>query len=92
MSPFKNEAITVMLVDDSAVVRGLMSRALKAEDEVEVVATANDGPMALDVLKGQKVDIIILDIEMPVMDGLTALPALLKLSPNSHVIMVSTLT
>lgn len=91
LSP-KSEPITVMLVDDSAVVRGLMARALKAEEDIEVVATANDGQMALDVIKGQKIDIIILDIEMPVMDGLTALPALLKLSPYSHVIMVSTLT
>lgn len=92
MSLPTNEPINVMLVDDSAVVRGLMSRVLKASDDITVMATANDGQMALDIIKNHKIDIIILDIEMPVMDGLTALPALLKLSPNSHVIMVSTLT
>lgn len=81
-----------MLVDDSAIIRGLMQRALKADEQIDIVATAVDGKMALDVLKRIPADIIILDIEMPVMDGLTALPELLKLSPKTRVIMASTLT
>lgn len=82
----------VILVDDSAVVRGLVQRALAAEPSIEIVGSAVDGQMALDVLKRTPADIIILDIEMPVMDGLTALPEILKLSPKTRVIMASTLT
>jgi two-component system chemotaxis response regulator CheB len=84
--------IRTVLVDDSAVIRGLMQRALSADPEVEIVATAMDGQMALDVLKRIPADIVILDIEMPVMDGLTALPEILKRHPNVKVIMASTLT
>lgn len=84
--------IRVMLVDDSAVVRGLYDRALKADDAIEVVASASNGEIALNMLKTTQADVIILDVEMPVMDGLTALPELLKISPISRVIMASTLT
>ena len=86
------QKIRVMLVDDSAVVRGLMNRALSADPGIEIVASAVDGQMALDVLKRLPADVIILDIEMPVMDGLTALPKLLQQSPSTRVIMSSTLT
>jgi two-component system chemotaxis response regulator CheB len=84
--------IRVMLVDDSAMVRGLMQRALKAEALIDVVAVAANGALALETLKKQPVDVIVLDIEMPVMDGLAALPELLKISPRTKVIMASTLT
>ena len=86
------DPIKVMLVDDSAVVRGLMSRALKADPNIEIVATASDGEMAIKVLQQHTIDVILLDIEMPVMDGLTALPRLIELSPCTHVIMASSLT
>jgi len=85
-------AIRVMLVDDSAVVRGLLSRALEAEPGIRVTASVADGRMAIDTLRRRPVDVIVLDIEMPVMDGLTALPKLLEVSPNTPVIMASTLT
>jgi two-component system chemotaxis response regulator CheB len=81
-----------MLVDDSAIVRAMIQRALTADPGIEVVATASDGAMAIESLRRIPSDIIILDIEMPVMDGLTALPELLKASPKPRVIMASTLT
>ncbi|GFZ99062.1 chemotaxis response regulator protein-glutamate methylesterase 1 [Elstera cyanobacteriorum] len=84
--------IRVMLVDDSAVIRGLFTRALEADPELQVVASVGDGKMALNALKRQKVDVIILDIEMPVMDGLTALPLLQEIAPSVPIIMASTLT
>lgn len=84
--------IRVMLVDDSAVIRGLFTRALEADPEIQVVASVGDGRMALNALKRYEVDICILDIEMPVMDGLTALPQLLEAKPDLPVIMASTLT
>ena len=65
--------IRVMVVDDSAVVRGLINRHLSSEAGIDVVASAANGEMALAELSRREVDVVVLDIEMPVMDGLTAL-------------------
>jgi two-component system, chemotaxis family, protein-glutamate methylesterase/glutaminase len=82
----------LMVVDDSAVIRGLLTRSLEADPEVEVLASASNGEMALNALSRHDVEIVILDIEMPVMDGLTALPKLLAVKPGLKVIIASTLT
>jgi two-component system chemotaxis response regulator CheB len=92
MSATINPPIQVMLVDDSAVVRGLLTRALEADPNVRVVATVADGQMALNALQRHQVEVAVLDIEMPNMDGLTALPKLIALDPSLQVIMASTLT
>jgi two-component system, chemotaxis family, protein-glutamate methylesterase/glutaminase len=84
--------IRVLIVDDSAVVRGLWARLIDAEDDMRVVASAWNGRAALDVLNRKEVDIVLLDIEMPEMDGLTALPKILEAFPSTRVIMASTLT
>jgi two-component system chemotaxis response regulator CheB len=82
----------VMVVDDSAVIRGLLSRALEGDPELRVVASVGDGQMALNALSRQSIDVIVLDIEMPVMDGLTAIPKLIAIDPAVKIIMASTLT
>ena len=82
----------VMICDDSAVIRGAISRMLEADPGVQVVARVANGQMAVDELKRTQVDVLVLDIEMPVMDGLTALPLLLRADPGLKVIMASTLT
>ena len=87
-----NAPYEVMLVDDSAVIRGLLSRALERDPQISVVASVANGQMALDSIKRRSVDVVVLDIEMPVMDGLTALPKLLAAKPGLQVIMASTLT
>lgn len=84
--------ISVMLVDDSAVVRGLVTRALSGHAGIEIVASACNGLMALNMLPKHKPDVMILDVEMPEMDGMTALPRLLAAQPELVVIMCSTLT
>ena len=83
-----------MVVDDSAVIRGLITRMLEGDPEISVVASVGNGQLAVNQLERhpKAIDVIILDIEMPVMDGLTALPLLLKVDPNIKVIMASTLT
>lgn len=81
----------VMVVDDAVVVRGLMARWL-AEAGMEVVGTYRNGKVAVDDVERVSPDVIILDIEMPEMDGLTALPLILKKKPNVLVIVASTLT
>lgn len=84
--------IAVMVVDDSLVIRGLISRMIKETPGLEVVASVADGAQAVKQIEKLEVDVVVLDIEMPVMDGLTALPKLLKARPNVKVIMASTLT
>lgn len=84
--------IRVLVVDDSAVVRGLISRQLNAEAGMGVVATAANGELALAELARREVDVVVLDIEMPVMDGLTALTEIVARYPAVRVVMASTLT
>jgi len=81
-----------MIVDDSAVIRGLLTGFLEADPEILVVASVSNGQMALDRLNRTDVEVVVLDIEMPVMDGMTALPLILKKKPGIQVIMASTLT
>lgn len=91
--PSDGEPIKVMIVDDSAVIRGLISRMLEAESGIKIVASVGNGKFAVDQLtRHPEIDVIVLDIEMPVMDGLTALPLLLKASNTVKIIMASTLT
>lgn len=91
--PSAGHRIGVMIVDDSAVVRGLVTRMIATEPSLTVVASVGDGARAVAELKRRTdVDIVVLDIEMPVMDGLTALPQLLAVRPGLPVLMASTLT
>jgi two-component system chemotaxis response regulator CheB len=84
--------IRVMICDDSAVIRGAIANILLADPGIEVAAKVANGRAALDALKLHDIDVVVLDIEMPVMDGLTALPLMLAASPGLSVIMASTLT
>lgn len=86
------DAYRVMVVDDSAVIRGLISRWLDADPAIQVVATAHNGVMALRNLASSRPEVIVLDVEMPEMDGMTALPQLIAADPYIQVIMASTLT
>jgi two-component system chemotaxis response regulator CheB len=84
--------IRVMVVDDNAVVRDLLSRWLNAEPEIEVVAALRTGREAVDQFERHRPDVVLLDIEMPVLDGLKALPLLLAMDRDLVVVMVSTAT
>ena len=72
------DSIKILIVDDSAVLRGLVARLFEKEPGMEVKGTASNGEIALSMLKSNPVDLVILDLEMPVMDGLTVLPLILK--------------
>ena len=84
--------LRVMVVDDSAVIRGLLTRSLESDPDLAVVASVGDGQQALNALQRHDIEIVILDIEMPVMDGLTALPKIIAAKPGIPVVMASTLT
>ena len=79
----------VMVVDDSAVARGVIKRILDEVPGIEVVATAVNGEQALKVAQQTRPDLVILDIEMPVMDGMATLPRLLTLDPDLKIIIAS---
>jgi two-component system chemotaxis response regulator CheB len=84
--------IRILVVDDSVVIRRLLADTLAGDRALEVVGTASDGRIALAKISLLKPDLITLDIEMPVMDGLEALREIRKLYPRLPVIMFSTLT
>ncbi|MEM6664806.1 MAG: chemotaxis response regulator protein-glutamate methylesterase [Pseudomonadota bacterium] len=86
------DTIRVMVVDDAVVVRGLLGRWLAEEPGIDVIGAYRNGKLAVEALDTIDPHVIILDIEMPEMDGLTALPLLLKKKPRAAVIMASTLT
>lgn len=88
----RSEKVKVMVVDDSAVIRGFWTKVIDAQPDMSVVTTAINGLTALDAFKFHQPDLVILDLEMPVMDGLTALPFFISKNSNAKVIVVSALT
>lgn len=83
--------IRVLVVDDSAVMREMISDYVAAADGMEVVGKASDGKRALDMLASREADVVTLDVQMPHLDGLATLDAILQSKPVP-VIMVSSLT
>jgi two-component system chemotaxis response regulator CheB len=89
--PLKRKA-RVLIVDDSAVIRTVISKTIKSQEDMEVIGVAFNGDMAVRNIKTLDPDIVILDIEMPIMDGITALPLILKEKPGLRVLICSTLS
>jgi two-component system chemotaxis response regulator CheB len=88
----RHQPLRVMVVDDSAVIRGLISRWIEAEADMTVVASLRTGVDAVNQVARVAPDVVVLDIEMPDMDGISALPLLLEKRRDLVVIMASTLT
>ncbi|MEZ2144489.1 chemotaxis response regulator protein-glutamate methylesterase [Bradyrhizobium sp. DN5] len=84
--------LRVMIVDDSVVIRGLISRWIGAEHDMEVAASLRTGLEAVNQIERINPDVAVLDIEMPELDGLSALPQLLAKKRDLVIIMASTLT
>jgi two-component system chemotaxis response regulator CheB len=87
-----DQPIRVMVVDDAVVVRGLVSRWIEEEPGLALAASLRNGRDAVDQLDRVDPDVVILDIEMPVLDGISALPLMLAKKRDLVVIMASTLT
>lgn len=82
-----------MVVDDSLVIRGVLRRVVESDSDLELVRTVCNGQEAIDALRQDpSIDVVVLDIEMPVLDGIATLPELLKIKPKLIIIMASTLT
>src|SRR5580692_3231465 len=86
------EPLRVMVVDDSAVIRGLISRWIASEPDMVVAASLRTGLDAVNQIERVDPDVAVLDIEMPELDGISALPRLLAKKRNLIIIMASTLT
>src|SRR6478672_11937332 len=88
----RQDPLRVMVVDDSVVIRGMISRWIGAEPDMQVTATLRTGLEAVNQLEKINPDVAVLDIEMPDLDGLSALPQLLAKKRDLVIIMASTLT
>lgn len=83
--------IKVIVVDDSVFMRKILSDLINSHPNIEVIDTAKNGEEAIEKIKKQRPDVVTLDVEMPKMDGITALKKLMKLSPVP-ILMLSSLT
>lgn len=96
--PRRSQAVArVMLCDDSVVIRGAIARMLDGDAQIQVVARVANGRQAIEEVvrqskAGTPIDVVVLDIEMPIMDGMAALPQILAAEPGIRVLMASTLT
>lgn len=79
----------MLVVDDAANLRELLTLLLETEDDFEVVGTASDGEAAVDLATSLRPDIVLLDLAMPVMDGMEALPRIRDLLPEAIIVIFS---
>src|SRR6185437_1844261 len=86
-----DDVINVMIVDDHVLYRAGVKNALSSKKDIKVIAEADNGAHLLNILKGIQPDVILLDIQMPIMDGITALPEVKKLYPGIKIIMLTLL-
>ena len=92
MTESTKKKLRVLIIDDSAFMRRLISDMLNSDANIEIADTARNGKEGLEKAIALKPDIITLDIEMPLMNGLDTLAELMKLTPVPKVIMLSSLT
>src|ERR1700681_1079531 len=81
-----------MIVDDSLVVRKVLTDVLSCDPDLAISGWASNGHLALAKLQALRPDIILLDIEMPEMNGLETIPGIRKILPHAPIIMFNTLT
>ncbi|MHB1010041.1 MAG: response regulator transcription factor [Propionibacteriaceae bacterium] len=82
--------IRVLLVDDQALVRSGFRMLIESSDDIEVVGEADNGAQALDVLSRTPVDVVLMDIRMPVMDGVEATRRIVASGSGAHVLVLTT--
>src|SRR6195952_5707900 len=87
--PESNATIKVIIADDHALFRAGVKTALSVKRDIELIAEADNGMQLLNLLKHMEPDVILLDIQMPIMDGIATLPEIRKLYPQVKVIILS---
>ena len=83
---------TVVIIDDSSVIRSALAKIIDTDPNIEIIGSGANGSIAISMARTKQPDIMLLDVEMPVMDGLTAIPGILESSPSTKIIMCSSLT
>lgn len=91
MKPDMQEPIKVIIADDHVLYRAGVKTALSSKKDIKVIAEADNGMHLLNLVKSVQADVILLDIQMPIMDGITALPEVKKLCPQTKIIMLTML-
>ncbi len=89
MSKEISSPIKVIIADDHVLYRAGVKTALSTKKDIQVIAEADNGMHLVNLIKNLEADVILLDIQMPIMDGITALPEIKKISPNTKVIMLT---
>lgn len=89
MKTENEDLIRVIIADDHVLYRAGVKTALSSKKDIKVIAEADNGSHLLNLLKGIVPDVILLDIQMPIMDGITALPEIKKLYPTIKIIMLT---
>lgn len=84
-----NDPISVIIADDHVLYRAGVKTALSAKKDIKVIAEADNGMHLLNMIKSLQPDVILLDIQMPIMDGIATLPEVKKICPNTKVIMLT---
>lgn len=90
--PGSDELLSVLITDDEAVVRETISIYVNSAPDMQVVGTAADGRAAVQMAETLRPDIILMDIQMPRVDGVEAVAEVLRLLPRTHVVMITTFT
>ena len=91
-NPTCADPVRVMIVDDSLTVRTVFTRMIGLETDMEIVATSNTAESGLSELASVTADVMLLDLEMPGMGGLEALPKIMQVAPETKVLVISSLT
>jgi DNA-binding NarL/FixJ family response regulator len=89
MKADSSEPIKVIIADDHVLYRAGVKTALSTKKDIKVIAEADNGMHLLNLIKNIPVDVILLDIQMPIMDGIATLPEVKKISPHTKVIMLT---
>jgi len=84
--------IRLLVVDDQTVVREGLAAILANYSDIEVIGQASDGIQAMEIVKKEKPDVVLLDMKMPNQDGLTTIPKIKEFSPNTHILVVTAFT
>jgi DNA-binding NarL/FixJ family response regulator len=82
--------IRVVLADDEALIRAGVRAILVADPDIEVVAEAGDGRRAVELVRAHRPDVVLLDIRMPVLDGLSAAAEIARMAPRTRVVILTT--
>lgn len=89
--PTQQQTLRVLIADDHELTRYTLQLVLSARPAITLVGTASNGQEALEIAKQQAVDVLVMDLQMPVMDGLSASKKIKQINPKAQIIAYSSL-